>query len=86
MEYDMTNEVRATAELIIKTHDGQAYFNFGEISKILGCGINTVPALLHNSGITVKKVGPSKRVSAYEIAALMCSKRIAPIDNTSKGA
>lgn len=81
----MKNDIERMAELIIKTHDGQAYFNFGEVCKIIGCGPNTVPLLLHNSGITVKRVGPSKKISAYEVAELMRLNQIAPIDNTSKG-
>ena len=82
----MTSEVRLNAEIIIKTHDGQTYFNLGEVSKIIGCGVNTVAAYLHDSGITVKQVGPSKRVSAYDIAELMCKGRVAPIDNASRKA
>jgi len=77
----MLKEIKAMAESIIATHDGQAYYNFGEVSKIVGCGINTIPALLHESGIIVKHVGPSKRISAYDIAALMCQGRKAAIDN-----
>lgn len=76
----MRHEVKAMADSIIKAHDGQAYFNFGQTSKIIGCGINTLPHLLHNSGIIVKRVGPSKRISAYDIAELMCIGRVAAID------
>lgn len=78
------DEIKAMAEVIIRTHDGQAYFNFGEVSKIIGCGANTVAYILHQSGVLVKRVGPSKRVSAYGLAEFMHSKRIAPIDNTSR--
>lgn len=80
------SEIKAMTQALIDTHGGQAYFNFTEISKIVGCGINTVGAILHNAGVVVKRVGPSKRVSAYDIAKFMCDKRIAPIDNTSRGA
>ena len=76
----MTNEIKIMAESIIKTHDGQAYYNFGQVSKIIGCGINTVAHLLHNSGVVVKRVGPSKRVSAYDIAYVMHRTRVAAID------
>ena len=80
----MLSETRIMAESIMKTHDGKAYFNFSDVSKIIGCSINTIPALLHESGIIVKRVGPSKRISAYNIAEIMCSKRIAPIDNKNR--
>ena len=76
----MKQEIKANAESIIKAHDGQAYFNFRQASRIIGCGINTMPSLLHNSGVIVKRVGPSKRISAYDIAELMCTGRIAAID------
>ena len=77
----MQKEIKAMAEAIIITHDGQAYYNIGEVSKIVGCGINTTAAMLHESGIIVKRVGPSKRISAYDIAALMSQGRVAAIDN-----
>lgn len=79
-------EIQSMTNAIIASNDGQAYFNFGEISKIFGCGINTVPVILRNAGITVKKIGPSKRVSAYDLALFMSSSRISPVDNTSRGA
>ena len=76
----MKAEIKVMAEAIINAHKGQAYFNFGEAHKIIGCGINTLPHLLHTSGIIVKRVGPSKRISAYDIAELMCTGRVAAID------
>lgn len=78
------SEAQIMAEAIINAHGGKAFFNFGETSKIIGCGINTIPSLLYESGILVKKVGPSKRISALDIAMLMTQERIAPIDNTSR--
>ena len=77
----MRAEVKAQAETIIKAYGGQAYFNFGQVSKIIGCGPNTLPHLLHNSGVVVKRVGPSKRISAFDIAELMCAGRVAPIED-----
>ena len=75
----MSNKnIKAMAESIINTHDGQAYFNYGQASKIIGCGENTVAHLFSNSGVIVKRVGPSKRVSAYDIAYVMYSGRVAP--------
>ena len=79
-------EIQSMTNALIESHDGQAYFNFGEVSKIIGCGINTVPVILRNAGITVKKIGPSKRVSAYDLALFMASSRISPVDNTSRPA
>jgi len=67
------------AEAIIKEHGGKMYFNFGEVSKIIGCGIHTVPRLFYDAGIAVKKVGPSKRVSAYDIATVMTSGRTSAV-------
>jgi len=73
-------EIDHMAINIMQMHDGKAYFNFREASKIIGCGRNTFANLLHNQGILVRKVGPSKRVSAYDIATIMCSDRVAPIN------
>ena len=73
-------ERQIMSESLIEMNNGQAYFNFTEIAKIVGCGVHTVPRLLYNAGISVKKVGPSKRVSAVEIAELMAQKRTSPVD------
>ena len=73
-------ERQCMAESIIDTNGGQAYFNFGEIARIIGCGIHTVPQMLYDAGITVKKVGPSKRVSAIDLAELMADGRINSVD------
>jgi len=73
------SEIQIMTESIMETNGGKAFFNFREVSKIIGCGINTVPGLLYNEGVTVKKVGTSKRVSAYEIAQLMCTNRTVAI-------
>jgi phage antirepressor YoqD-like protein len=72
--------VKELADTIIRAHGGQAFFNFGEISKIMGCGINTVPKFLYDKGVLVQKVGPSKRVSALELADAMLSGRKTPVD------
>jgi hypothetical protein len=72
------SEAHIMAEAIISQHDGQAYYNFSEVGKIIGCGRNTVALVLDKAGILVKKVGPSKRVSAYDIASLMCLQRTVP--------
>ena len=74
-------EIKIMSEAIINAHGGQAYFNFGEASKIIGCGRHTAAYHLHNAGVLVKNVGPSKRVSAYSLAEAMYYGRIAPIDN-----
>ncbi len=79
------SEITTMAHAIIKTHDGQAYYNFEQASKIIGCGRNTIAHCLHRAGVLVKKVGPSKRISAYDLAEFMYYDRIAPIDNTSRG-
>lgn len=73
-------EIKTMGDNIVRSHSGQVYFNFGEVAKIIGCGINTVPALFSDAGMLVKKVGPSKRVSAYDVAELMYSKRIASFE------
>lgn len=78
----MRSEIQAMTDFIIKNHDGQAYFNYEEASKIVGCGRHTLAHGLHNAGITIKKVGPSKRVSAYDLAYFMCADRISAVDNT----
>jgi len=80
----VNKEIKNLAESIMATHGGQASFNFKEVSKILGCGVNTVPLLLNDSGILVKRIGSSKRISAYDVATLILIDRIAPVDNTSR--
>ena len=80
----MLGEIKSLGDSIVRTHDGRTFFNLSEACEIIGCGPNTLPALLHAHGIAVKKVGPSKRINAYDIAEVMCSKRIAPIDNTTR--
>ena len=76
----MRSDAAMMAETIMRNHGGQAYFNYDEVSQIIGCGRNTVAAILHESGIIVKRVGPSKRISAYDIAELMSKNRVAAID------
>ncbi len=73
-------EINAMAAAIVQAHDGKAYFNFREISEIVGCGINTVPRVLHEAGVGVKRIGTSKRISAYDLAEFMCLYRVAAID------
>lgn len=75
----MTSEVKNIGDGIIRAHEGQTFFNMTEARKIIGCGENTITALIHSHGITVKKVGPSKRISAYEIAEIMCSKKVCTV-------
>lgn len=70
-------EAQIMAEAIIRQHDGQAYFNFGEASKIMGCSYSRLPERLTRAGIAVKRMGNSKRISAYDIACLMSSDRTA---------
>ncbi|MDR1761669.1 MAG: helix-turn-helix domain-containing protein [Bacteroidales bacterium] len=74
-------EQKRIAESIIKENAGQTFFNYGEAAKIIGCGRNTVARRFLLAGILVKKVGPSKRVSAHDIAELMCSGRVSPVGN-----
>jgi hypothetical protein len=72
-------EIDAMAKLIIETHNGKAYFNFTEASKIIGCGINTVPKKLNDAGVLVSRVGPSKRISAYDLAETMNRHRVSAV-------
>jgi hypothetical protein len=72
-------EWQQIAETIIETHDGQMYYSFKDVCKIIGCGINKVPCLFNDAGILVKKVGTCKRVSAYDIASVMCDKRTSAV-------
>lgn len=81
----MTNEIKALGDAIVRTHDGQVLFNFGEVGKIINRDRACLPADLHAAGITVRKQGPGKYITAYDIAELILSNRIAPIDNTSRG-
>ena len=73
-------EISAMTSAIVNAHGGKAYFNITEASKIIGCSRNTLPAILHSAGIGIKRIGTSNRVSAYELAGLMCRDRTAPIN------
>ena len=77
-------DIQSMVDALLKYHNGKAYFSFGEISKMIGCGVNNVPRLLHDSGVLIKKIGTCKKVSAFDIATIMCAGRIAPIDNSTR--
>lgn len=77
-------EIQAMTAAIIEAYKGQAYFNFEEASRIVGCGRHSMAYKLNQAGVLVQKIGPSKRVSAYDLASAMVDGRISPIDNTSK--
>jgi hypothetical protein len=77
-------EIQIMTEAIIKQHNGQAYFNIEEGAKIIDCGRNTFARMLSDSGVTVKKVGTSKRVSAHDIAMLMGRGRVASYENGAR--
>lgn len=81
---DRKEEIQAMATAIIDSNHGQAYFNFEQASRIIDCGRHTLARKLHEAGITVKRVGPSKRISAYVLATFMRDGQIAPIDNISR--
>jgi len=68
------------AENIIRANDGKVLYNLGEVSKLTGYGVNTVPKLLHEHGVLVKKDGKSKKVNIYDLVDFMLSGRVAPID------
>ena len=76
-------EIKIMAEIIVNTHGRgkQAYFNIKEAAEIVGCGRNTLPAILHSAGILVKPVGPSNCISAYTIAEIMCSGLVSPVNS-----
>ena len=78
-------EARIMAKAIMEAHDGQAYFNIQQAAKIVGCGRNTMITMLTDAGILVKRVGPSKRVSALDLASVMTQQRVIPY-YTTKGA
>ena len=50
------SEIATMAQAIIEAHDGQAYYNFEQASKIIGCGRNTLAHHLHIAGILIKKL------------------------------
>jgi len=73
-------EIHDLAKLIIETHDGKVLFNLGEVKKIIGSGVNNVAPRLYKAGITVVRQGPSKRVTAYDLAEYIYGNRVSPID------
>ena len=76
------NEIETMARLIMEQNKGQAYFNFSEAYKIVGCGINTFSQMVAQAGILVTRAGPSKRISALDVARLMHIGRVASYDNS----
>ena len=74
-----SREVTRIAKLLIETHGGKSFYNLTEAAKIAGCGINTLPVALYEAGYLVKKLGTSKRISAYELAEFMMTDRVLPI-------
>lgn len=77
-------EIQIMTEAIIKQHDGQAYFNVAEGAKIIDCGRNTFARMLSEAGVTVKKVGTSKRISAHDLVMLMERGRVASYENGAR--
>lgn len=72
------SEAAIMAKAIIESNDGQAYFNINEASKIIGCGRNKLVSKLTDAGVLVKRIGSSKRISAYDLATYMCTDRVIP--------
>jgi len=70
--------------MLCRVH-GKGLFNLGEAAQILDIGINNIRHYLEKDGITVKKVGQSKKLNAYQIAEFMCTGRTSAIDTTSRG-
>lgn len=75
----MNKSIIAMEKLIAQTY-GKTYFNFTEIAKILGVGKNTISSELHSAGVTIKRMGNSKIVSAYDLAEFMEKSKVSPID------
>jgi hypothetical protein len=75
-------EIKVVAEHITKTagKGTQTYFCFGEVAEILGCHKTTVPRILLEAGVLVSTNGREKKVSAFDIAELMCSRRVSPAE------
>ena len=73
-------DIRAAAEMIVKANDGRVYFNFKDASKIIGCDADRMARMFLEAGILVKKSGRDKRISAFDIAEVMCYGRVSPIE------
>ena len=74
----MTKTVTQIAEDIKAGNNGQIYYSYGEVAKIIGIGRNTVPAFLNRQGILSQKLGTKKIISAYDIAEAMYKNRTVP--------
>ena len=68
-------EWQLIGESIIKTHDGQQTFCLKEAAKILGCGHQYVAGYLDKSGITVKRQGKKKTVTAYDLGVYLTTRK-----------
>lgn len=81
MSYE--KEIAHLADALEIALGNKGIYTFGDIAENLGWSREDVPRRLHTAGITCKRVGKCKQVTAYDIAKFYYTDRIAPIDNTS---
>jgi len=70
------SEQDALADAIMRNWNGQVIFNFGEVSKITGYGINTIARRMSEAGIPVLTDGKSKKINVYQLAHFLTKDRI----------
>lgn len=78
------NDITRLGDAIIRSHNGKVFYNLKEASKILGCGQNLIAGHLHASGLTAKKQGRGKYVTAYDLAEYMLRGRTSLVNYQNK--
>lgn len=76
--------VREIGDSIVRTHDGQMWFNMGEAATIVKRRRESLPGDLHEAGISVYYDGKQKLVDAYSLAEFRLKKLQSPIDNIKR--
>lgn len=75
------SEIEIMTEAIILKY-GKIEFTMEEGCFIVNVGVNTLPVMLHDAGILVKKSGKRKLVTAYNLAVLACINRESPVPSS----
>jgi phage antirepressor YoqD-like protein len=79
-----STKIREVADAIARNHGGKQLLSLTEAAAALGLGKNHLPRLLNEHGVLVKKIGPRKLVAVVDLAEMMCSGMVSPLDNSHR--
>lgn len=77
-------EIEIMAKLIAEQHK-MTLFPMCKVREVLECSNNNVAGILKKAGVTVKKIGNRKLVTAAQLAEAICYGRVSPTDNRKVG-